>query len=94
MVNCTGTIADRVCRFAAGESRKDYSWNGSWQVATGKGADYWTVEMSCPLSDFGSVGESWGVNASRFRSRTKEVAVWQVPFEHDPSGFGLLKLLK
>lgn len=94
MVSCAGTIADRVCRFAAGESRKDYAWNGNWQVATGKGADYWTVEMSCPLSDFGTVGSQWGVNASRFQSRTKEVAVWQAPFEHSPAGFGLLTPLK
>jgi hypothetical protein len=89
-VNPAGTIADRKCWFESGESRKDYAWNGNWQVATGKGADYWTVEMSCPLSDFGNVGESWGVNASRFQSRTKEVAVWQVPFEHIPGSLGVL----
>jgi hypothetical protein len=89
-VSPAGTIADRKCRFESGESRKDYAWNGNWQVATGKGPDYWTVEMSCPLSDFGRVGESWGVNASRFQSRTKEDAVWQVPFEHNPYSFGVL----
>jgi hypothetical protein len=63
-------------------------------VATGRGASYWTVELSCPLSDFGVVGETWGVNASRFQPRTKEVAVWQVPFEHTPDGFGLLRFWK
>jgi len=93
-VNPAGTVADRKCWFESGEIRKDYAWNGNWRVATGKGPDYWTVEMSCPLSDFGTVGSRWGVNASRFQSRTKEVAVWQIPFEQDPSGFGLLKFLK
>ncbi|MCX6842676.1 MAG: metallophosphoesterase [candidate division WOR-3 bacterium] len=94
VVNSSGTIADRICRLADGDSLEDDSWNGSWQVAAGKGADYWAVEMSCPLSDFGNVGPSWGVNASRFQSRTKDVAVWQVPFEHNPAGFGLLKPTK
>jgi hypothetical protein len=93
-VNPAGTVADRKRWFESGESRKDYSWNGNWQVATGRGADCWTVEMSCPLSDFGNTGDSWGVNASRFQSRTKEIAVWQVPFEHNPAAFGLLKPLK
>jgi hypothetical protein len=89
-VNPAGAVADRKCWFESGESRKDYAWNGNWQVATGKGAGYWTVEMSCPLSDFGVVSNTWGVNASRFQSRTKEVAVWQVPFEHNPFSFGVL----
>ncbi len=91
MVNAIGTVADRVCRFSGGDSRKDYSWNGDWQVATGKGSGHWTIELSCPLADFGKVGEAWGVNASRFQPRTKTVAVWQVPFKHDPDSFGVLK---
>jgi predicted phosphodiesterase len=90
-VNPSGSIADRRCWVKDGKRRSSSKWNGTWQVATGKGAGSWTVEMSCPLADFGVVGQSWGVNASRFQARIEKVAVWQVPFGHQPDDFGLLR---
>lgn len=90
-VNSAGTVADRVCIMRDGDSKKDYAWNGGWKVATARGKDYWTVEMSCPLADLQSPAASpaaWGANVTRFQSRLKDVSVWQVPFEHDPATFG------
>jgi Icc protein len=90
-VNPAGVVADRRCWVKDGRRRSSSKWNGDWQVATGRGAGSWTVEMSCPLSDFGVIGQLWGVNASRFQARTGKVSVWQAPFGHWPDDFGLLR---
>jgi hypothetical protein len=91
MVNPAGTIADRICRFEDGKTRKDYSWDGGWKVATEVTATGWTLEMSCPLKDLGAAeGGFWALNVCRFRARDRAIAVWQVPFEHQPDRFGTL----
>jgi len=90
-VNAAGTLADRRCEMQGEQSRKDYAWDGNWRAAAQRGRDFWTVELSCPLADFGPVGEDWAVNAVRFQSRLDGIGVWQVPFEHDPATFGLLR---
>ncbi len=90
-VNSEGTLADRRCVVQGDRSRKDYAWDGNWRVASYRGGDFWSLELSCPLADFGSVGKDWTVNAVRFQSRFDAIGVWQVPFEHDPATFGLLR---
>jgi Icc protein len=94
LVNVVGTIADRKCWVNADKPEKDIAWTGNWRVATARGADSWTIELSCPLSDFGPVDEEWKVNASRYQSRTNEVAVWQAPFENEPGSLGALHASK
>jgi hypothetical protein len=89
-VNAAGTVSDRRCWFESGKSRKDYSWDGNWRVAAARGDNWWSVELSCPLADFGRIGPSLGFNLVRFQSRFKDIGVWQVPFEHDPATFGRL----
>jgi len=91
LVNLIGTVADCKCWPDGDKPGKDPTWNGNWRVATARGSDYWTVELSTPLSDFGPVGSEWRVNASRYQSRTKEVAVWQAPFDGEPAGLGVLR---
>ena len=66
-------------------------WTGLGKVTGLQARDGWSVEMSCPLSSLGAAhGESLGVNACRFQTRTRRTAVWQAPFEHKPDAFGLL----
>ena len=89
-VNALGTVADRKYRLDADKNTKDNPWNGRWRVATGRVDGCWTVEMSCPLPDLGPAGSTWGLNVVRFQSRLKDTSVWQAPFEHDPSTFGVL----
>jgi hypothetical protein len=93
-INSIGTVADRKCWCEGGEHGQDPAWNGNWRVATARVGDCWTMEASCPLSDFGPVGEQWKVNARRYQSRTREVAVWQAPFENEPGSFGVLRAAK
>ena len=89
-VNSLGTVADRRCWMEGKESRKDYSWDGNWSSAAARGDGFWSVELSCPLSDFGNVGPVWSLNAVRLQTRLDDIGVWQVPFEHDPATFGIL----
>ena len=89
-INAAGTVSDRRCWFEAGKSRKDYAWNGNWQAKAMRGDSWWSVELSCPLADFGRVGDTWGLNLVRYQSRFDDIGVWQVPFEHDPGTFGIL----
>ncbi len=89
-VNAAGAIADRRCVMQGSQSRKDYGWDGNWCVVTHRDKDFWTAELSCPLAEFGPVGKDWAANAVRFQSRLNDIAVWQVPFEHDPATFGRL----
>jgi len=91
-INPLGNFADRRCRFRKGRNASDYSWNGNWNVAGSQGRDGWTVEMSCRLADLGADGgNTWSINACRFQARTKRIAVWQAPFEHEPDALGLLR---
>jgi hypothetical protein len=93
-VNSAGTVADRVCVMRGTKSEKDYAWNATWRAAARRDRHGWSVELSCPLAELGASGSplAWGWNATRFRSRGKEVSVWQVPFEHDPATFGCVTL--
>ncbi len=90
-VNAAGTVADRKCWLEADSSIRDYSWNGSWNVATMREPGAWTLEMSCPLRDLGYAGRDCGINLVRFQSRLGKIGVWQPPFRHDPRSFGILE---
>jgi len=101
IINPAATIWDRKCRMENGRSFKDNKWNGNWRVANSLGKDYWILELSIPLSDFGwprAAGQpsaggwsaEWSFNVARFQSRTKAVGIFQVPFVHDPGQFARL----
>jgi 3',5'-cyclic AMP phosphodiesterase CpdA len=94
IVNPAGVIWDRKCWFDSGKSVKDNKWDGRWQVATGQGKDFWTLEIAVPLSEFAGYGQSWGFNICRYQARRDKVACYQAPFVHDPKQFARLTLTK
>jgi hypothetical protein len=89
IVNPFGTIWDRKCWTENGKNVRDNKWDAPWQIATGRGSDYWTIEIAVPLNDLGSPLTprpsplTWGLNIARFQSRSNAVGVFQVPFVHD-----------
>lgn len=88
MVNPNGAIFDRSCKLEAGTSTKDISWNGLWSVKSGRGEDFWTLEISVPLANLGSLKpKTWGFNVRRLQTRLDDICVWSLPFEHDPTTF-------
>jgi hypothetical protein len=94
IINPAGTIWDGKCRMENGISVEDGQWNGNWRVANSLGKDYWTLELSIPLSDFGlptAEGQPsaamWSFNVARFQARNKTVGSYQVPFVFDPGQF-------
>jgi len=91
VVNPEGAVADSRCRPSADSVARNPDWNPDWEIAAARDEDGWTVEMACPVEDFGEVGRNWGINAARFQSRYGVSGCWQVPFEHDPAGFGVLE---
>jgi UDP-2,3-diacylglucosamine pyrophosphatase LpxH len=103
IINPAGTIWDRKCRMENGKSVKDNTWDGNWRVANSLGKDYWILELSIPLSDFGllpAAGQpsaggrpaEWSFNVARFQARNKAVGIYQVPFVSDPGQFARLTL--
>jgi hypothetical protein len=96
IVNPLGAIWDRKCDKEGGRSVRDNKWNGNWQIASGKGSDFWTLEIAVPLRgwgpDSGPRSKVWGFNLVRFQARTKAVAVFQVPFAHDTKQFAVLRM--
>jgi UDP-2,3-diacylglucosamine pyrophosphatase LpxH len=92
MVNPNGAIFDRSCKLEAGTSTKDISWNGPWNVKSGRGEGFWTLEISVPLADLGSLKPKiWGFNVRRLQTRLDDACVWSLPFEHNPTTFAELR---
>ncbi|HID94408.1 MAG TPA: hypothetical protein EYP60_09995 [bacterium (Candidatus Stahlbacteria)] len=92
MVNPNGAVFDRSCKLEAGKSTKNISWNGPWTVKSGRGKDFWTIEISVPLTAIGSCPPKiWGFNVRRVQTRLNDVCVWHIPFEHDPTTFAELR---
>jgi len=58
VVNSLGVRYDAFC--------KDAAWDGEWTAAAFKGADYWSVEISIPLTQF-LFGKTFGLNLCRTR---------------------------
>ncbi len=92
--NPLGTSFDqKITRQAGGEMLGDRSWNGTYEVKTVKGADFWSAEIKVPLSQFGADGKiakEWGLNFRRKQFRTGTSADWQVPIDYEPKSLGRL----
>lgn len=61
---------------AAGSSPE---WNGLWEVAVGRAADRWRVEMRLPFATLGlkrGTGQVWGLNICRERPAGPENSSW------------------
>ncbi len=79
---------------------KDATWNSTAQVATGKEAGAWTVEMAIPLEELGAdftAHKTWGFQMARHRPRMGERKSyqWSPTFWYGntlPSFFGRLEV--
>ncbi len=91
IINSNGVIFDRLCSLIDGESNRDLSWNGPWEVKAGKEEDAWTLEIKIPKKDLAPYSEEqWGFNFRRLQTRVNDAGYWSIPFGHDPTTFGLL----
>ena len=73
----------------------DREWNGSYNVKTAKGKDYWSIEAQIPLKELDTEGESgktWAVNFRRKQRRLNSSADWQAPISYNPRDYGILLL--
>jgi len=68
-------------------------WNGTYDVETFRGKDYWSIEVKIPLSELnteGEAGKAWAINFRRKQKRLNSAADWQVPISYDPKDYGVL----
>ena len=71
----------------------DRTWNGTYEVKTIKGSDFWSIEACIPLDQFEIAikpGQKWGLNFRRKQKRFNSSADWQVPITYDPETYGFL----
>jgi hypothetical protein len=93
--NPLGTSFDQRIVMTASGASADRSWNGTHEVKTAKGKDFWTVEARIPLGQFGVVarsGQRMGLEFRRKQKRLNCSADWQVPLDYDPATYGVMVL--
>jgi hypothetical protein len=92
--NPLGTVFDQKIELENGIAVDvDREWNGTYEVATSKGADYWSIEIRIPVDQLGvtaAYGDKWAVNFRRKQKRLNTAADWQVPITYDPADYGVL----
>lgn len=93
-VSANGTVFDQEL-VVGDDGFTDYfpKWNGSYNVATGRGDDYWSVEIAIPLAQWGvkaEPGKKWGINFRRKQPRLGSAADWQTPIDYSPDSYGYL----
>ncbi len=67
-----------------GNYEGDESWNCAHKVKTTIGGNYWSLEASIPVSQFGTSlnnGDEWGINMRRKQPRLNEAAHLQIPWQ-------------
>lgn len=91
IINSNGVVFDRLCSLIDGENTRDLSWNGPWEVKSGRENGAWVLEIKIPKKDLAPYSEEqWGFNFRRLQTRVNDAAYWSLPFYHDPTTFGLL----
>jgi hypothetical protein len=89
-----GTVFDQKIDIENGRAAGvDREWNGTYEVATSKGDDYWSIEVRIPVEQFGvtaAYGDKWALNFRRKQRRLNTAADWQVPISYDPDDYGVL----
>ncbi|MDH5187018.1 MAG: carbohydrate-binding family 9-like protein, partial [candidate division WOR-3 bacterium] len=92
--NPLGTAFDQKITFKPdGEFDIDRAWNGSYEVKTTKGKNFWSIEARIPVAQLETTivsGQQWVVNFRRKQRRFNSAADWQVPISYDPKTFGFL----
>lgn len=94
IINCNGVAFDRLCSLKDGKSTKDVSWNGSWEITTGREDKAWTLEARIPKDGLEPYNnEKWGFNFRRLQPRTGlgDAGFWSIPFGHYPEYFGIIE---
>jgi len=91
MINSKGVTFDRQCSLKDGNSTKDLSWNGPWEIKAGKEDKAWTIELKIPKKGLEPYSEKqWGFSLRRLQNRLGD-AYWNIPFGHDPKNFGIIE---
>jgi len=94
IINSNGITFDRSCIFKEGESTKDLSWNGPWDIAPGREDKAWILEVKIPKKGLDPYNdEQWGFSFRRLQPRTSlgDAGYWSIPFGHYPEYFGVIE---
>jgi hypothetical protein len=92
--NPLGTVYDQhITQATDGYWSGSSVWNGSYEVKSSRGDDYYIVEARIPLGQLGVTaksGDEWRVNFRRKQRRLDSAAAFQVPWRYEPTSFGRL----
>jgi len=94
-INAVGVIFDQECEVGKGNNIK---WNGIWNIKTGRGKNFWTVEIAIPFENFikekMNIGKVFRVNICRNYPQKRELLSWSPTLTgfHVPDRFGYLYL--
>jgi predicted phosphodiesterase len=89
IINCNGVVFDRKCRT---DGTRDASWNGAWEIASGREDNAWTLEFKIAKHELAPFNEDkWGFNMRRLQTRLNDAGYWSIPFAHAPQYFGILE---
>ncbi|KPK63149.1 hypothetical protein AMJ83_08280 [candidate division WOR_3 bacterium SM23_42] len=92
IINCNGAVFDRKCSLIDGVLDRDVSWNGTWEVASGREDNAWTLELKIAKQELTPFSEDkWGFNMRRLQPRLGDAGYWSIPFAHAPQYFGILE---
>ncbi|MGB7054461.1 MAG: metallophosphoesterase [bacterium] len=92
IINCNGAVFDRSCRVIEGTVTRDLSWNGAWEVASGREDNAWTLEFKIAKQELAPYNEDkWGFNMRRLQTRLNDAGNWSIPFAHAPQYFGIIE---
>ncbi len=92
-VNPAGNVWDQ--RIDPVSGKQDVSWNGNYEIRTGRDPNGWTVSMRIPLADLGVADpaalKDLAVNIRRKQQRLGS-AFWIPEWNYTPQRFGRLEL--
>ena len=89
IINCNGAVFDRRC---ATDGTRDTSWDGAWEIASGRENNAWTLEWKIAKRELAPFNEDkWGFNMRRLQTRFNDAGYWSIPFGHAPQYFGILE---
>jgi UDP-2,3-diacylglucosamine pyrophosphatase LpxH len=92
IINANGAVFDRSCQVVDGNVNRDLSWNGAWEVASGREDNAWTLEFKIAKQELAPFNEDeWGFNMRRLQTRLGDAGYWSIPFAHAPQYFGILE---
>jgi predicted phosphodiesterase len=94
IINANGVVFDRRCQYTDEQSERDITWNGPWEIITGREEHAWVLEIKRSKDALAPYDEDiWGFNFRRLQPRTGygDAGYWSIPFGHLPAYFGILE---